>query len=108
MCLLTSLYIGTIHNFGALFDFDTFVNETQDDTQKKIDNGANNLNTEAENRDLLIAGELLSSLNNKIIIERNYLPRDVINERHVLQVFNNYEYKNDLINKEIQSIQIQR
>ena len=52
---------------------------------------------EAEKRDLLIAGELLSSLNNKILIERNYLPRDVINETHVLQVFNEYKYKNDLI-----------
>ena len=39
MCLLTSLYIGTIHNFGALFDFDTYVNDTQDDTQKKINYG---------------------------------------------------------------------
>ena len=59
---------------------------------------------EAEKRDLLIAGELLSSLNNKILIERNYLPRDVINETHVLQVFNEYKYKTDLINKEIQSM----
>ena len=26
-------------------------------------------------------------------IKRNYLPRDVINEKHVVQVFNKYEYK---------------
>ena len=64
---------------------------------------ANNCNGNTENNNLFVCGKQLCNFENKVIttIKRNYLPRDVVNEKHVIQVFKNYEYKRDLIEQEI-------
>ena len=67
---------------------------------------ANNCNGNTENNNLFVRGKQLCNFENKVIttIKRNYLPRDVVNEKHVIQVFKNYEYKRDLIEQEIKKM----
>ena len=67
---------------------------------------ANNSNRNTENNNLFVRGKQLCNFENKVIttIKRNYLPRDVVNEKHVIQVFKNYEYKRDLIEQEIKKM----
>ena len=67
---------------------------------------ANNCNGNTENNNLFVCGKQLCNFENKVIttIKRNYLPRDVVNEKHVIQVFKNYEYKRDLIEQEIKKM----
>ena len=52
-------------------------------------------NTTNENNSLFVDGKILCNLEKSgtTTIKRNYLPRDVVNEKHVVQVFNKYEYK---------------
>ena len=75
-----------------------------DHAQNKNNDGDTITHTEAQNKDLFVAGKFLCSLNKNITIKRSYLPCDVINERHVIQVFTHLQYKPTLINKEIQSM----
>ena len=67
---------------------------------------AQDSNAKNENKNLFVRGKQLCNLEHKVIttIKRNYLPRDVVNEKHVIQVFNKYEYKPVLINEEIQKM----
>ena len=59
-----------------------------------------------ENNNLFVRGKQLCNFEKKVIttIKRNYLPRDVVNEKHVIQVFKNYEYKPVMIKQEIKKM----
>ena len=64
---------------------------------------AKDCNAKNENNNLC---KQLCNFKKKVIetMKRNYLPRDVVNAKHVIQVFNIYEYKPLLINQEIQKM----
>ena len=67
---------------------------------------ATNCDAKNENNNLFVRGKQLCNFEKKVIttIKRNYLPRDVVNEKHVIQVFKNYEYKPIMIQQEIQKM----
>lgn len=67
---------------------------------------AKNCNVDNENNNLFVRGKQLCNFEKKVIttIKRNYLPRDVVNEKHVVQVFKNYKYKRDMIEQEIKKM----